>query len=74
MTTDPTVTEPQQPKLELSVQAFVGTEQQVYKLMARAFTLRITPFIIECLDERKNIWQFSVPTEHAETVNAWFPL
>lgn len=74
MNPDPTATEPQQPKLQFKAHAYVGTEQQVYKLMAKAFTLRITPFIIECLDERNNVWQFSVPTEYAETVNVWFPL
>ena len=56
MNLDPTATEPQQPKLELSVQAFVGTEQQIYTLMVKATTFRITPFIVQCLVERNSLF------------------
>ena len=56
-----------------SVQVYCGKEQQVAALILKAMEARI-PFLVECENAKIDLWSFSVPTEHAETVNAWFPL
>jgi acyl-CoA thioesterase FadM len=76
MSPDPTAMEQAQkhwPLLQFKAAVFYGTEQQIKTLIEKAMAARITS-IQQCHDAKNDVWSFSVPTEHAETVNAWFPL